>query len=111
MPVEVYPWLKELFRWYYRNNDKVHPLELACIIQLRILTIHPFADGNGRIARLMMNLVLRKRGFPMLDIPYTKRGAYYDALERSQTKGDDHFFLTWIFKRYKAENFRYLTFL
>jgi Fic family protein len=108
MPVEVYPLLKEFFRWYSKNKDKVHPVEIAGIVQLRILTIHPFAGGNGRMARLMMNLVLHQNGFPMLDIPYTKRGSYYNALERSQTKGDDHIFLLWFFKMYKVENLRYL---
>jgi Fic family protein len=108
LPVEIYPLMKEVFKWYRRGKEKTHPVELAGLVQLKLLTIHPFSDGNGRISRLMMNLVLNKHGYPMLDIPYTKRGSYYSALERTQTKGDDHIFLIWFFKRYKGENLKYL---
>ena len=45
-----------------------HPVELAAFVHLKFVTIHPFGDGNGRISRLMMNFVLNKEGYPMLDI-------------------------------------------
>ncbi len=108
MPVEIYPLMKEVFKWYRKSKEKTHPVELAGLVQLKLVTIHPFYDGNGRIGRLMMNLVLNQRGYPMLDIPYSKRGSYYTALERSQIKGEDHIFLLWFFKRFKAENLCYL---
>jgi Fic family protein len=50
------------------------------------VTIHPFGDGNGRISRVMMNFVLNKKGYPMLDIPYSGRSSYHAALERAQVK-------------------------
>ena len=65
--------------------------------------IHPFGDGNGRISRLMMNFVLQKHNYPMLDIPYEKRNSYYTALERSQIKRDNAPFLNWFFRRYLKE--------
>ncbi len=108
MPVEVHPLLVEFFRWYARSRGKVHPVELAALVHLRLVTIHPFTDGNGRVSRLMMNHVLNRHGYPMLDIPYERRGAYYRALERAQVRGDDDLFLHWFFKRYIAENRRYL---
>ncbi len=108
MPVEVYPLLVEFFRWYARSRGKVHPVELAALVHLRLVTIHPFTDGNGRVSRLMMNHVLNRHGFPMLDIPYERRTGYYRALERAQVRGDDAIFLHWFFKRYLAENRRYL---
>ncbi len=108
MPVEVYPLLVEFFRWYARSRGKVHPVELAALVHLRLVTIHPFTDGNGRVSRLMMNHVLNRHGFPMLDIPYERRTGYYRALERAQLRGDDAIFLHWFFKRYLAENRRYL---
>ncbi|MEA3557994.1 MAG: Fic family protein [Candidatus Thermoplasmatota archaeon] len=108
MPVEIYPLLTESFNWYKTEKTDIHPVELAGLVHLKLVTIHPFADGNGRIGRLMMNMVLHGSNYPMLDIPYEKRMGYYRALERSQTSEDDHVFLQWFFKRYIAENERYL---
>ena len=72
------------------------------------VTIHPFADGNGRISRLIMNFVLNKQSLPMLNIPYKNRNSYYNALERSQVKRQDSIFLQWLFKRYVKEDTRYI---
>lgn len=108
LPVEIHPLLQAFFKWYGRSRAKLHPVELAALVHLRLVTIHPFTDGNGRVSRLMMNLVLDKHGFPMLDSPYEKRAGYYHALERSQVKGDDAIFLHWFFKMYMAENKRYI---
>jgi Fic family protein len=72
------------------------------------VTIHPFADGNGRISRLIMNFVLNKQSLPMLNIPYKNRNNYYNALERSQVKRQDSVFLQWLFKRYVKEYTRYI---
>ncbi len=107
-PAEVYPLLMDFFRWYAKNKSKVHPVELAALVHLKLVTIHPFADGNGRISRLMMNFVLNKHGFPMLNITYEKRAGYYSALERSQIRKDESIFLHWFFKRYLKECSRYL---
>jgi len=106
LAVEVYPLLMDFMKWY--RKSRLHPVELAAIVHLRLVTIHPFADGNGRVSRLMMNLVLNKHGFPMLDIPNEKRAGYYTALERAQVNGDETIFLRWFFRRYIRENARYL---
>ncbi|MEM4335478.1 MAG: Fic family protein [Candidatus Anstonellales archaeon] len=108
LPAEVYPLLREFFRWYNKNKSKLHPVELAALVHLKFVTIHPFADGNGRISRLLMNFVLKKHGYPMLTIPYEKRTSYYNALERSQIKKMDNIFLQWFFRRYVKEFERYL---
>ena len=100
--------LREFFDWYKNEKDKTHPVELAAMAHLRFVTIHPFTDGNGRISRLMMNFVLKKFKFPMLDIPYTKRSSYYNALERSQINQDDNIFIQWFFRRYLAEYKKYI---
>ena len=107
-PAEVYPLLRELFKWYERNRKKLHPVELAALVHLKFVTIHPFADGNGRISRLIMNFILAKRSFPMLNVPYMKRNSYYNALDRSQVKRQDSIFLQWFFKRYVKEYRRYV---
>lgn len=108
MPAEIDFLLKEFFDWYKKNEKILNPIELAALVHLKFVTIHPFGDGNGRISRLMMNFVLNKNRYPMFDIPYEKRNSYYSALERSQTKKDDSIFLNWFFKRYIKENKRYL---
>ena len=107
-PAEVYPLLMDFFRWYRKNKDRIHPVELAALVHLKLVTIHPFADGNGRISRLMMNFVLNNHGFPLLNIPYEKRAGYYSSLERSQIRKDDTVFLQWFFKTYLKEHAKYL---
>ncbi len=107
-PAEIYPLLMDFFRWYRKNKDKMHPVELAAQVHLKLVTIHPFADGNGRKSRLMMNFVLNKHGFPMLNIAYEKRTGYYSSLERSQIRKDENIFLLWFFKRYLKEHSKYL---
>ena|SRR3989344_827278 len=80
-------YLNELFRWYKKNKNKLHPFELACLLHHKIVWIHPFEDGNGRTARALMNFILIKNGYPMFFIPYEKREKYYMSIEEAD-KGD-----------------------
>lgn len=102
-PIEIYPLLKDFFDWYHQNKNKIHSIELAAMVHLKLVTIHPFADGNGRISRLLMNFVLHKYQYPLMDIPYEKRTGYYNALERAQIKKDETIFIQWLFRRYIKE--------
>ncbi|HJT09679.1 MAG TPA: Fic family protein, partial [Candidatus Nitrosotalea sp.] len=106
--IEVFPMLTEFFQWYNKNKNKLHPLELAAIAHLKFVTIHPFGDGNGRVSRLIMNFILNKKDYPMLDIPYEDRNGYYNSLERSQLKEEERIFLQWFVKRYIKEHKRHL---
>jgi Fic family protein len=103
MPSEIQPLLREFFRWYNRSKTSLHPVELAAAVHLKFVTIHPFTDGNGRISRLLMNFILQRHGFPPMNIPYSDRRSYYNALERSQVKNVDSIFIQWFFKRYLKE--------
>lgn len=107
-PVEVFPMLTEFFQWYSKNKNKRHPVELAAMAHLKFVTIHPFGDGNGRVSRLVMNFILNKKDYPMLNIPYEGRNSYYNALERSQVRKEDRIFLQWFIKRYIKEYKRFL---
>ena len=107
-PVELRPLMNDFFLWYHKHEDKTNPVELAGLVHLKFVTIHPFTDGNGRIGRLMMNFVLHRHGYPMLNIEYRRRIAYYKSLERSQVRKDERPFINWFFRRYKHENLRYL---
>jgi len=106
---ELQTLLKEFFDWYKKERKKIHPVELAALVHLKFVTIHPFSDGNGRISRLMMNFVLKKNNYPLLDIPYSGRNSYYNALERSQVKKDENIFVKWFFRKYINENKKYTT--
>jgi Fic family protein len=107
-PVELQPLLNEFFSWYNRAEGKANPVELAALVHLKFVTIHPFTDGNGRISRLMMNYVLHKNGYPMLNIEYRGRTSYYGSLERSQMNRDERPFMIWFFRRYRREYQRFL---
>ena len=108
MHIELSTLLKEFFDWYNKEKNKLHPVELAALVHLKFVTMHPFSDGNGRISRLMMNFILKDSNFPLLDIKYLKRNSYYNALERSQIKNDENIFIQWFFRRYLAEYRKYL---
>lgn len=100
--------LKDFFIWYNKNKRKLNPVELSAFVHLKFVTIHPFGDGNGRISRLMMNYVLNKLGYPMLDIDYRDRRSYYNALERTQRQQNDITFLQWLMRRYFKTHKRFL---
>ncbi|MFH1175065.1 MAG: Fic family protein [archaeon] len=99
LPAELNTLLDEFFIWYNKNFKKLNPVILAALVHLKFVSIHPFSDGNGRISRLLMNHTLHSQGYPMLNIEYTNRNAYYTALERSQTRHQEHIFVTYIVKR------------
>ena len=82
--------MSELVKWYDDNKDKdfYHPVQLAAELHHRFTFIHPFTDGNGRTARLLMNLILMQNGFPPAVIMIEDRLEYMEALEKASTKDD-----------------------
>jgi len=98
--LEVRPMLVELLRWVRRSAGTIDPVERAATFHFRFENIHPFGDGNGRIGRLAMNLLLFQDEYPMLNIRYGKRRGYYGALERASLVGTPRPFLLWFFLRY-----------
>lgn len=99
--------IKEFFKWYNQSKLKINPVELAALVHLKFVSIHPFGDGNGRISRLIMNHVLSSFDYPLFIIEYDGRLAYYHALERSQTEYTDMPFLQWFMKRYIAQHYKH----
>jgi len=87
-PKEVSNEMASLLSWYTKNKNKIHPLVLSAYFHSAFETIHPFVDGNGRVGRLLMNFILHKKGYPMINIPSQRKHEYYSALESSQLKGD-----------------------
>ncbi|SDF31642.1 Fic family protein [Sporolituus thermophilus] len=72
------------------NNSRpnLHPVEYAANLHLAIVQLHPFEDGNGRTARLAMNLALRQDGYPIVVIPPVVRHEYIQSLEKAWTNPD-----------------------
>lgn len=77
------------------KRQKNHPVEFAAIIHKELVTIHPFIDGNGRAARLLMNLALLQAGYPVAIIPPILRREYLDTLNKTH-KGADRPFINFI---------------
>ncbi len=72
---DLVDWLRD----HQQKND-LHPLLLAATFHHRFVEIHPFDDGNGRMTRLLMNLLLMQNGYPPVVIKQQDRQAYYYAL-------------------------------
>lgn len=68
------------------RQKKLHPVELAAYAHRRLVDIHPFQDGNGRTARLLMNLILVNQGYCIVTIPPVLRHDYIVALQQAQRK-------------------------
>ncbi|MCI4325115.1 MAG: Fic family protein [Thermoplasmata archaeon] len=105
-PLELDRLLDEFFTWLRAAWKSLHPVVLAALVHLKLVTIHPFGDGNGRTTRIAMNVALFRKGFPMLDIPYSGRQGYYRALERAQASEEEFVFVRWFLRRYLQANVR-----
>lgn len=80
---EVPKLMEDLVVWIRKNQSKLHPVELAALAHHKLVHIHPFTDGNGRTARLFMNLILMQKGYPLVVILKNDRQKYYRALDRA----------------------------
>jgi fido (protein-threonine AMPylation protein) len=80
-PQHIKERMRLLLDWYRRNKGKLNPFVLAAIFHMQFELIHPFADGNGRVGRLLMNLILLQNNcLPVTIMEKTKQN-YYRALE------------------------------
>ncbi|MCL6260548.1 Fic family protein [Aquiflexum sp. TKW24L] len=86
--------MEEYFLHYDRQKRRLHPVILAAEMHERLVSIHPFIDGNGRSSRLVMNLILLKRGYTIANLKgdLHSRLAYYKALEAVQVDNNPEAF-------------------
>ncbi|MFA7702876.1 MAG: Fic family protein [Patescibacteria group bacterium] len=75
--------MDDLVVWIGKNRTKLHPVELAGLVHHKLVHIHPFFDGNGRTARLIMNIVLMQASFPLAIILKNDRKKYYTVLAQA----------------------------
>lgn len=90
---EVPSKMENFIKEYENKKQTLHPIELAAWLHIEFVGIHPFIDGNGRTARLLMNLELIKAGYPPVVIDVEDRLEYYRALDTAHTTGDSSLFL------------------
>lgn len=84
--------MEQLVAWLNSEEAaRLHPVERAALAHFRLVHIHPFVDGNGRTARLLMNLLLMRDGYPPAIIRREERGRYFDALDQAHRSDTDPF--------------------
>ena len=81
-PFEVPIRMMELVEWVQANKE-INPIILSAIAHHEFVKIHPFTDGNGRTARIILNLLLLKKGYPICNIKRTERPSYYQSLSEA----------------------------
>ena len=96
-PEKVSEDMDMLFEWVQRDREKYHPVEFAALLHERLVFIHPFKDGNGRVARLLMNLALIQDGYLPAVIPPMLRADYISLLEKAHR--DERDFIEFIAER------------
>ncbi len=106
-PENVPKEMGSLLSWYTKNKKKLHPLILSAYFHSAFETIHPFVDGNGRVGRLLMNFILHKNKYPMINIPNKKKYVYYKVLENSQVEGNLRPLIKFLFDLLKEERIKF----
>jgi Fic family protein len=98
-PAELNGLMADLSRWSEADRKKMHPVSFAAMLHLKFVTVHPFIDGNGRIARLLMNTALIQDGYMLAVIPPILRQEYLSAIRRYQQNGATEPFCDFIAER------------
>jgi Fic family protein len=92
-PEETSAKMFDLIEWYKKINKDInfHPLNTASLFHYKFISIHPFDDGNGRLARILMNLILMQNGYPPVIIKTEKKEDYYRALQVADSGNESLF--------------------
>ncbi len=90
--------MEDYFMFYELHKKTMHPVLLSAEMHERLVTIHPFIDGNGRTSRLIMNLILMQHGFPITNISGDKQNrlSYYNSLESVRVNNDKNKFYEFV---------------
>ena len=90
-PLQTANEMEFLVKWINNNLEKTHPCYVAAIAHYNMVRIHPFDDGNGRGARILMNLILLKKGFFPAVIRVKNRQDYIIALQKADNNNLEPF--------------------
>jgi len=99
-PEEVHKEMNKLVEWYTRNKENLHPIEMAAVFHGTFERIHPFEDGNGRVGRFLINVILVNNKYPPLVIRKSQRLKYLKSLENFDG-GRDEYLRRFILERFK----------
>ena len=80
-----------MFNFYEKYKDKIEPQILASLVHFLFVSIHPFIDGNGRVARLIHSFVLMKAGLPLFAFDPNHRNTYFSLLDKGRTESVEEF--------------------
>lgn len=86
-PFQVSRMMKQFIAWLQEKQES-HPVSIAADAHFKLVNIHPFQDGNGRTARLLMNLILIMNGYPMAVIRNENRIEYLSTFDAAREKND-----------------------
>jgi Fic family protein len=86
--------MEEVILFYEANKAILHPVILAAELHERVVTVHPFIDGNGRTCRLVMNLILLSHGFTIANLKGDNQARlkYYNALDQCRVQNNKELF-------------------
>jgi Fic family protein len=77
--------MREFIEWTNNERNNIHPVMFAAEAHRKLVNIHPFTDGNGRVARLVMNTFLYQDELFPVSIPVLRKADYYNLLERNNS--------------------------
>lgn len=106
-PHEVPEKITNLLKWYSNNKNKLHPLVISSHFHVEFEKIHPFIDGNGRVGRLLINFILNKNKYPMINIPNSRKFKYYKALQYAHRTKDIKPFVKFLISILKKDKLRF----
>src|SRR5690625_1286393 len=86
--------MEQMMDWYIKEGANLATIERGAMLHAVFVGIHPFIDGNGRTARLLLNLELMKDGYPPIIIKVENRLAYYESLDKAHTTKEYHDFIS-----------------
>lgn len=109
-PAELKGLMGELVASMQAQRSSLHPIEFASLFHIGLANIHPFVDGNGRTARLVMNLALLQAGYPITIVPPVLRSEYLEALKASN-RGENQPFINLVSNMVRESLLDYLRLL
>lgn len=106
-PWEVPIKMEQLLKLYNSEWNNLHTIERTALFHLSFESIHPFIDGNGRTGRLLLNLDLMKKGYPIINIKFADRRRYYDCFNDFHKTGNSDK-MTGLIAEYETEALKHL---